>query len=124
MFFIRKTTSSAKQIRVSERSGLPVRKKCSNQVRSPCFHATNRAATALGFPNETGAMGPVASDVPGNVGAEADRVPGIEGAETAPRGVKSTFMNGEIIPIVTPLDSANPTMRKAVRIKRPRYGLR
>jgi len=53
-------------------------------------------------------------------GAEGPAARGDGPAAGAGRGVNRTFTNGEIIPIVIPLDSAKPTIRSAVRISRPR----
>ena len=114
-------------MRVRERSGFPVRKKCSNQVRRSCFHAFTRATTPVAC------VAVAAAEAGAAVGA-ADGTPGIEtgmpgipmeggaAAEptTAGRGVKSTFMNGEIIPIVAPLDRAKPKMRSDVTMSRKR----
>src|SRR5689334_21218166 len=126
-------------MRVRERSGSPVRKKCSNQVRRSCFQAFTRAArlpplaaepaaggagataAAFGFGARVGAVDGapgIATDIPG--------IPGIVGTAgatadpTTGRGVKSTFMKGEIIPIVAPLESAKPKMRSDVTMRRKR----
>jgi len=56
--------------------------------------------------------------VGGSASITACGAPGVR--TEAVRGVKSTFTKGEIIPIVIPLESANPTMSNAVTISRPR----
>jgi hypothetical protein len=61
-------------------------------------------------------------------GDAATGAPGAAGAVGAApatwRGVKRTFMNGEIIPIVAPLESANPKIMSEVTMRRKRYGRR
>ena len=114
-------------MRVRERRGFPVRKKCSNHVRSDCFHAVVRAA--MPFPGGPVALAPPvvppvtapikASVAPGEALFAPDTAVESE-AVAAGRGVNRTFTKGEIIPIVIPLESAKPNMRNAVRISRPR----
>ena len=111
-------------MRVSDLRGSPVRKKCSNQVLRSCFQAFTRAAIPLWLfpavaegtaPGSPETMSDTCGGTPGTDGRAWDGAP-----PATLRGVKRTFMNGEIIPIVAPLESANPKMKSAVTRSRKR----
>src|SRR5690348_15499831 len=85
MFFNRNTIRSARQIRLSDRFGFPVRKKCSNHVRRPCFHRESRAE-----------MDP---DGLADAGVPSDARPGSEDTDPTPgsAGLDGEGLDGEAL---------------------------